>query len=61
MTQSPSTLSVAESEESAASCMRLRRVRRVPLVDGERLVGLVTLDDFDAGKHGRSGIFWPRS
>jgi CBS domain-containing protein/uncharacterized protein (DUF2267 family) len=45
MTQSPSTLHVTESEENAAELMRLRRVRRVPLLESERLVGLVTLDD----------------
>jgi CBS domain-containing protein/uncharacterized protein (DUF2267 family) len=45
MTHGPSTLSVTQSEESAAELMRLRRVRRVPVVDGDKLVGLVTLDD----------------
>src|SRR5258705_3449267 len=38
MTHGPSTLPVDESEESAAELMRLRRVRRVPLVEGDRLV-----------------------
>jgi CBS domain-containing protein/uncharacterized protein (DUF2267 family) len=45
MTQSPSTLPVTATEENAAELMRVRRVRRVPLMEGERLVGLVTLDD----------------
>jgi CBS domain-containing protein/uncharacterized protein (DUF2267 family) len=45
MTPGPSTLSVMETEERAAELMRIRRVRRVPLLEGERLVGLVTLDD----------------
>jgi CBS domain-containing protein/uncharacterized protein (DUF2267 family) len=45
MTPGPSTLAVTESERSAAELMRLRRVRRIPLLEAERLVGLVTLDD----------------
>jgi CBS domain-containing protein/uncharacterized protein (DUF2267 family) len=45
MTQGPSTLPVEETEESAAELMRLRRVRRVPIVEDDRIAGLVTLDD----------------
>jgi uncharacterized protein (DUF2267 family) len=45
MTLAPSTLPIAASEESAAELMRVRRVRRVPLVEEDRLVGMVTLDD----------------
>jgi CBS domain-containing protein/uncharacterized protein (DUF2267 family) len=45
MTQGPSTLAVTESEASAAELMRLRRVRRIPLLEDEQLVGLVTIDD----------------
>jgi CBS domain-containing protein/uncharacterized protein (DUF2267 family) len=45
MTQGPTTLPVEESEQSAAELMRRRRIRRIPLVEGKRLVGLVTLDD----------------
>jgi CBS domain-containing protein/uncharacterized protein (DUF2267 family) len=45
MTNEPTTLSVTESEERAAEMMRARRVRRLPLLDGARVVGLVTLDD----------------
>src|SRR5262249_17329685 len=45
MTPGPSTLPVTEGEHAAAELMRIRRVRRVPILEGERLVGLVTLDD----------------
>jgi predicted transcriptional regulator len=31
--------------EEAAALMVTHRVRRLPVVDGERLVGIVTLDD----------------
>jgi CBS domain-containing protein/uncharacterized protein (DUF2267 family) len=45
MTQGPSTLPVEETEENAAELMRRRRVRRVPIVEDDRIAGLVTLDD----------------
>ncbi len=39
------TLSVTASEADAARTMLERHIRRVPLLDGSELVGLVTLDD----------------
>jgi uncharacterized protein (DUF2267 family) len=45
MTPEPATLSIYDSEEQAADLMRLRHVRRIPIVDGERVMGIVTLDD----------------
>jgi CBS domain-containing protein/uncharacterized protein (DUF2267 family) len=38
-------LPVEASESDAAALMRDRHVRRIPIVDGPELVGLVTLDD----------------
>lgn len=45
MTQDVAALAPSASERDAAELMRARRIRRVPLVDGGRVVGLVTLDD----------------
>jgi CBS domain-containing protein/uncharacterized protein (DUF2267 family) len=45
MTQGVATLSPADSQASAVRLMHRRNVRRIPLVDGERFVGMVTLDD----------------
>jgi CBS domain-containing protein/uncharacterized protein (DUF2267 family) len=39
------TLPVSSTEERAAELMRLRHVRRIPLVEADQLVGIVTLDD----------------
>lgn len=45
MTPSPVTLTPADSVVDAVMLMLDRNVRRVPLVEGERVVGMVTLDD----------------
>lgn len=45
MTPNPVTLPIHASEREAAELMRHRHVRRIPLVDGDRIVGIVTLDD----------------
>jgi CBS domain-containing protein len=45
MTPDPVTLSIHDSEERALELMRSRRVRRIPVMEGERVVGMVTLDD----------------
>lgn len=45
MTPEPATLSVYDTEQQAADLMKTRRVRRIPIVDGERVAGIVTLDD----------------
>lgn len=45
MTPSPVTLTPADSREDAIRLMQERNIRRVPLVEGERVVGIVTLDD----------------
>lgn len=39
------TLSTSDSQADAIQIMQTRSIRRIPLVDGERLVGMVTLDD----------------
>lgn len=45
MTPGPATLSVDDTVEQAAALMRARHVRRIPIVDSGRAVGIVTLDD----------------
>lgn len=45
MTPSPSTLTPSDSSADAVRLMEERNVRRIPLVEGERVVGMVTLDD----------------
>ncbi|SRX95047.1 hypothetical protein [Sorangium cellulosum So0157-2] [Mycobacterium shimoidei] len=45
MTPSPVTLSPSDSTADAIRLMRERNVRRIPLVDDGRVVGMVTLDD----------------
>jgi len=45
MTREPVTLPIVESERRALALMRHRHVRRIPLLENERVVGLVTLDD----------------
>jgi CBS domain-containing protein/uncharacterized protein (DUF2267 family) len=45
MTPAPSTLPITATEEDVVELMRLRRVRRIPLLEGDRLAGLVSLDD----------------
>lgn len=45
MTPSPVTLTPADGIADAIAVMQERNVRRIPLVEGDRLVGMVTLDD----------------
>jgi uncharacterized protein (DUF2267 family)/predicted transcriptional regulator len=45
MTPDPVTISINETEEQAAMLMRAQHVRRIPIVQGERAAGIVTLDD----------------
>jgi uncharacterized protein (DUF2267 family) len=45
MTPAPATVSVHDTEDVAASVMRDRHVRRLPVLDGDRTAGIVTLDD----------------
>jgi uncharacterized protein (DUF2267 family)/predicted transcriptional regulator len=45
MTEAPATLDVEDDLRDALWLMRDLRVRRVPVVDGDRLVGMVTIDD----------------
>jgi len=45
MTSPVATLSPADSPTDAIALMQKWNVRRIPLVEGERLVGMVTLDD----------------
>jgi uncharacterized protein (DUF2267 family)/predicted transcriptional regulator len=45
MSTDVATLSVDATEEQAIDLMVTRRVRRVPLVEADHVVGLVTLDD----------------
>src|SRR5688572_13380265 len=45
MTPRPTWVSIHETEQAAISMMRDRHVRRLPIVENDRVVGLVTLDD----------------
>jgi uncharacterized protein (DUF2267 family) len=45
MTTPVVTLAPASSQGDALRLMEQRNIRRIPLVEGERLVGIVTLDD----------------
>lgn len=45
MTPHPATLTPADGVADAVWLMQERNIRRVPLVEGERAVGMVTLDD----------------
>ncbi|HEX6994355.1 MAG TPA: CBS domain-containing protein [Gammaproteobacteria bacterium] len=45
MTSPVATLSPSDSQTDAIALMQKWNVRRIPLVEGERLVGIVTLDD----------------
>jgi CBS domain-containing protein/uncharacterized protein (DUF2267 family) len=45
MTPSPVALDPKASHDDAIRLMQDRNVRRIPLLDGERIVGVVTLDD----------------
>lgn len=45
MSAEPVTLDIDASEEQAIDLMRARHVRRIPIVDGEHVAGIVTLDD----------------
>lgn len=45
MTPGPATLTREDTEAQAAKLMHARHVRRIPIVDDGRVVGIVTLDD----------------
>lgn len=45
MSSPPITLTPADSRTEAVRLMKRYNIRRIPLVDGERVVGIVTLDD----------------
>jgi len=45
MSSPVAVLSVHDSQSDAIRLMRERNVRRIPLVEGDRLAGIVTLDD----------------
>jgi CBS domain-containing protein/uncharacterized protein (DUF2267 family) len=45
MSPGPVTIPIDATEEQAARLMRARHVRRLPIVDGVRAAGIVTLDD----------------
>lgn len=45
MSPEPVTLSPEDSEQQAIMLMRARHVRRIPIVEDGRIVGIVTLDD----------------
>lgn len=45
MTSPVVTLTPADSQADAIQLMQERNIRRIPLVDAERIVGIVTLDD----------------
>jgi uncharacterized protein (DUF2267 family) len=56
MTPNPAVLPIDGAEEEAIQLMRERHVRRIPLVEGQRVAGIVTLDDLilDEGTDARS-------
>jgi CBS-domain-containing membrane protein/uncharacterized protein (DUF2267 family) len=45
MTLSPVTLAPTDSVADAIQLMQERNIRRIPLVEGKRVVGMITLDD----------------
>ncbi|MEO8181672.1 MAG: CBS domain-containing protein, partial [Deltaproteobacteria bacterium] len=45
MTEQPATLPIEASEQQALELMRDRHVRRIPLLENDTVVGLVTVDD----------------
>lgn len=45
MTPAPATLTPGDAIADAIRLMQERNIRRIPLVEGERVVGMVTLDD----------------
>ena len=45
MTPSPITLTPSDSFEDAIGLMQERNIRRIPLIEGQQVVGMVTLDD----------------
>jgi CBS domain-containing protein/uncharacterized protein (DUF2267 family) len=45
MTDEPVSLAIDATEDEVVRLMRERHVRRVPLTDGDHVVGLVTVDD----------------
>jgi uncharacterized protein (DUF2267 family) len=45
MTTPVTTLSAADSQSDAIRLMQQLNVRRIPLLEGDRLVGIITLDD----------------
>lgn len=45
MTTSVASLAPTDTQASAIRLMQKRNIRRIPIVEGERLVGIVTLDD----------------
>ncbi|MGH9461915.1 MAG: CBS domain-containing protein [Vicinamibacteria bacterium] len=45
MTTGVATLAPTDTQSNAIRLMRKRNIRRIPLVEGERFVGMVTLDD----------------
>lgn len=50
MTEHPAALPIGASEREALELMRDRHVRRIPLVEGDAIVGVVTLDDLILSK-----------
>ena len=45
MTREPATVSIEDTEQRVVDLMRNRHIRRVPIVDGTRVAGMVSLDD----------------
>jgi uncharacterized protein (DUF2267 family) len=45
MTPEPTTVSIQDSEEQVIAAMRAKHIRRVPIVEGERVKGIVSLDE----------------
>ena len=55
MTPDPQFLSLGAKPREAAHIMREGNFRHVPVCDGQRLVGIVSIRDFDADGNPRMG------
>ena len=52
--EEPTTLSPSDSVEEAVRLMRDKAIRRVPVVDGDRPVGIVSIGDLAVERDPRS-------
>jgi CBS domain-containing protein len=50
MTSPPVTISVGTTSDEALALMTRRRIRHLPVVDGDRMVGFISIGDLVKGK-----------